>query len=53
MRKAEIDLLEGRMLDLENHVIRLEETEWMRLKTRDSASEITVDAEVIAESESA
>ena len=49
MRKGEIDLLEWRMLDLENHVIRLEETEWLRLKTKDSAGEITVDAEVIAE----
>ena len=49
MRKAEIDLLEWRMLDFENNVIRLEETEWLRLKTRDSAGEITVDEEVIAE----
>ncbi|MDA1277858.1 MAG: hypothetical protein O2960_28000 [Verrucomicrobia bacterium] len=49
MRKAEIDLCEWRMVDWENHVIRLEETEWLRLKTQDSAGEITVDAEVTAE----
>ena len=49
MRKGEIDLAEWRMVDWQNHVIRLEETEWLRLKTKDSAGEITVDAEVIAE----
>ncbi len=49
MRKGEIDLVEWRMVDWQNHVIRLEETEWLRLKTKDSAEEITVDAEVTAE----
>lgn len=49
MRKGEIDLVEWRMADLDNHVIRLEETEWLQLKTKDSAGEITVDEELSAE----
>lgn len=49
MRKSEIDLLEWRMVDWQNHVIRLEETEWLHLKTQDSAGEITIDPEVSAE----
>ncbi len=49
MRRAEIDLAEWRMVDWRNHVIKLEETDWLHLKTQDSAGEITVDAEVIAE----
>lgn len=49
LRKAEIDLLEWRMLDFSANVIRLEQTEWLHLKTNDSAAEITVDAEVLAE----
>jgi len=49
MRRAEIDLLEWRMLDREKHVIRLQETEWLKLKTEDSAGEITVDTEVLNE----
>lgn len=49
LRKAEIDLLEWRMLDSTNNVIRLEQTEWLHLKTNDSAAEIPVDAEVMAE----
>jgi integrase len=49
MRKGEIDLAEWRMVDWQNHVIRLEETEWLHLKTQDSAGEITIDAEVINE----
>jgi len=49
MRKAEIDLAEWRMVDWQNNVIRLEETDWLHLKTKDSAGEITVDPEVIAE----
>ncbi|MCI0538040.1 MAG: tyrosine-type recombinase/integrase [Verrucomicrobiales bacterium] len=49
MRKGEIDLVEWRMVDWENHVIRVEETEWLRLKTEDSRGEIAVDPEVIAE----
>jgi integrase len=49
MRRAEIDLAEWRMVDLQDNVIRLEETEWLHLKTADSAGEITVDPEVIAE----
>lgn len=49
MRKSEIDLLEWRMVDWQNHVIRLEETEWLHLKTMDSAGEITIDPEVSAE----
>ena len=49
MRKAEIDSATWDMLDLQNNVIRLEETEFLHLKTTDSADEITVDAEVIDE----
>jgi integrase len=49
LRKAEIDLLEWRMLDFTNNLIRLEQTEWLHLKTSDSAAEITIDAEVLAE----
>jgi integrase len=49
MRKGEIDLAEWRMVDWQNHVIRLEESEWLRLKTKDSAGEITIDPEVSAE----
>ncbi len=49
MRRAEIDGAEWRMVDWQNHVIRLEETEWLHLKTQDSAGEITIDAEVINE----
>ena len=49
MRKGEIDLAEWRMVDSQNSVIRLEETQWLHLKTHNSAGEITVDAEVLAE----
>jgi integrase len=49
MRKAEIDSVEWRMFDFEANVIRLEETDWLHLKTRDSAAAITVDPEVMAE----
>jgi integrase len=49
MRKGEIDLAEWRMMDWQSHVIRLEQTEWLHLKTQDSAGEITVDSEVIGE----
>ena len=49
MRKAEIDLAEWRMLDARNGVLKLEETEWLHLKTHDSAGEISIDPEVIAE----
>ena len=49
MRKSEIDLAEWGMVDWQNHVIRLEETEWLRLKTKDSAGEITIDLEVSGE----
>ncbi len=49
MRRAEIDLAEWRIVDWRNGVIQLEETEWLHLKTQDSAGEITVDAEVLAE----
>jgi integrase len=49
MRRAEIDSSEWRMVDWRSKVIKLEETDWLHLKTHDSAGEITVDAEVIAE----
>jgi integrase len=49
MRRGEIDLAEWRMVDWRNGVIKLEETDWLHLKTHDSAGEITIDPEVIAE----
>jgi integrase len=49
MRRGEVDLAEWRMVDWRNKVIKLEETGWLHLKTADSAGEITVDVEVIAE----
>ncbi|MBI4658300.1 MAG: tyrosine-type recombinase/integrase [Verrucomicrobia bacterium] len=49
MRKGEIDLAEWRMVDWQNNLIRLEETEWLHLKTKDSAGEIMVDPEMLAE----
>ena len=49
MRRAEIDSVEWGMVDWQNSVIRIEETEWLRLKTQDSAGTITVDAELLAE----
>ncbi len=49
MRKAEIDSAEWRMLDFTSNILRLEETEWLHLKTRDSAADIAVDPEVMVE----
>jgi integrase len=49
MRKAEIDSAEWRMMNFDTNVIRLEETEWLHLKTADSAAAITVDSEVMTE----
>ena len=49
LRKAEIDLLEWRMLDFASNVIRLEQTEWLHLKTIDSAADIAADSEVMDE----
>lgn len=49
MRKAEIDSAEWRMLDFKSNILRLEETEWLHLKTRDSAADIAIDPEVMAE----
>jgi integrase len=49
MRRGEIDLAEWRMVDWQHGVLKLEETDWLHLKTHDSAGEITIDAEVIAE----
>ena len=49
LRKAEIDLLEWRMLDYTENLIRLEQTEWLHLKTHDSTADIGVDSEVLAE----
>ena len=49
MRKAEIDSAEWRMLNFSENILRLEETEWLHLKTRDSAADIAVDPEVMAE----
>jgi integrase len=49
MRRGEIDLAEWRIVDWQNSAINLEETEWLHLKTKDSAGVITIDAEVLAE----
>jgi len=49
MRKAEIDSAEWRMLNYQTNILRLEETEYLHLKTRDSAADIAVDPEVMAE----
>ena len=49
MRRAEIDLAEWDMVDWQNGVIKLDATQWLRLKTADSAGEITIDPEVLAE----
>ena len=49
MRRGEIDLAEWRMVDWKKCVINLEETDWLHLKTQDSAGAITIDAEVAAE----
>jgi integrase len=49
MRRAEIDLAEWHMVDWRTKVIKIQETNWLHLKTHDSAGEISVDAEVIAE----
>lgn len=49
MRRGEIDLAEWAMVDWKNSVIRLEETQWLHLKTHDSAGEISIDPEVATE----
>jgi integrase len=49
LRKAEMDLLEWRMIDFAANLIQLRETEWLHLKTQDSADDITVDPEMLAE----
>ena len=49
MRKAEIDLVEWRMVNFATATIHLEQTEWLHLKTDDSAAQIAVDPEVMAE----
>jgi integrase len=49
MRKGEVDLAEWRMVDFARNVIHLEETEWLHLKTADSAAEINLDPEATAE----
>jgi hypothetical protein len=49
MRRGEIDLAEWRIVDWQNSAINLEETEWLHLKTKDSAGVITIDSEVLAE----
>jgi integrase len=49
LRKGEIDLCEWGMVDWDNHILRLEETKYLHLKTSDSAGEITIDPEVVEE----
>ncbi|HWF20056.1 MAG TPA: hypothetical protein VG754_12355, partial [Verrucomicrobiae bacterium] len=49
MRRGEIDLAQWNMIDWQNKTIVLEETEWLHLKTHDSAGVITIDEEVLNE----
>jgi integrase len=49
MRKGEIDLAEWGMVDFDANVIRLQETDWLHLKTHDSAAAITADEEMFDE----
>jgi integrase len=49
MRRPEIDLAEWQMVDWQESVITIEETEWLRLKTQDSAGIISIDAEALGE----
>jgi hypothetical protein len=49
MRKTEIDLCEWGMVDWQNKIIRLHETDFLHLKTADSTGEITIDDEVSSE----
>ena len=49
MRKTEIDLCEWGMVDWQNKIIRLQETDYLHLKTADSTGEITIDDEVSSE----
>lgn len=49
LRRAEIDGLEWRMVDFENGLIQLQESQWLRLKTPDAAGTIPLDAEVAVE----
>jgi len=49
LRKGEMIYANGGWLTGKNHILRLEETEHLHLKTVDSAGEITIDPEVLAE----
>lgn len=49
MRRSEIDSVEWGMVDRTNNLIRLQETEWLSLKSQDSAREITIDKELLNE----
>lgn len=49
MRRGEIDLCEWGMFDWDCCVIKLEQTEWLRLKTEDSSGVISLDPEVMQE----
>ena len=51
MRKTEIDLCEWGMVDWQKNIIRLQETDFLHLKTADSTGEITIDDEVSSELE--
>jgi integrase len=49
LRKGEIDLLEWSMVDFRTGAILLEQTEWLHLKTADSAGMIPIDPELVGE----
>ena len=49
MRRAEIDLIEWRMMDWQKQVIRLKQTEWLHLKTHDAPARSTLDPELVRE----
>lgn len=49
LRRAEIDGLEWHMVKLETGTIELQETDWLRLKTPDSAGTIPIDPEIVSE----
>lgn len=49
LRRSEIDLLEWSAIDWENHLIVIEMTEHLDLKTDDSENVVEVDAEVLSE----
>jgi len=48
LRRNEIDKLEWSAFDFQNHFIRIQNTEFLHLKTEESCGEVEIDAEVAA-----